>query len=788
MPSSIASSENGATSPPASAHNPADPAPRLHSSDWRTTQLPRLQGLPLLPVGAGRDGKAPIDTETRQVMTGWPTAAFEPGEIATMPSCVTAVGSRWGPAAGGLLCFDLDGEEALEIAAAAGCEVFSDESWRIVRHTGPDRMKVVWKVPPEQWPDPDDKLHGTATLKTADGGEVRAFWSTGQAVVAGLHRPSDAYLEWIGGPETISVLPAPWLALWQSLDADKGDQPTRLHRGSSKGDWRAAVPCPICGRTKDNDCQQSRDDRFVLCHHGVTHAPPPGLRMGEVIAGNWAFCGERENAIGRCSLFRQHKPRPRPVVLDDPGQSPPSVPDDPGQSWPVVLDDPGPMAPTLGDLFPVTLAGALQDRCRYLPADAPSIAVTVLAAVAGLAKLGTVVVGAEAAGYTVPTNIFSAIVAISGAKKSPFGGLLIHDATAPIRASLRQLHEQEQRAWQEQQAQEQGGKGKRKRPSAEPPRPRLFSVSEVTGEALTIQLAVQEQHGLGLLIHRDEIAGLIGGLNQYRGGRGSDHQQLLEAFDGRGGATLRVKNDAGPRSFERCQLAIYGGIQPGVLRELVAKGDDSGLWARFLFAPLPSKVVPLPPDDPEQTEISNAAAEKIRDAMDAVYRLAPHRYRLAADAGDRFRAFEQEQQERVHAADVDAVSALAGKAAGKVLRVAGLLHLLAIATGEASEGSEVPLQRIEGGIALVTWCDTWTAGIHEAAAAGDDLDAGALVLQLAGSRTVSWNQLKDRLSHRQRQVLPNVATFAAVARQLEADGRGEISQGPRGGLRFTASH
>ncbi|NCX44994.1 MAG: hypothetical protein EBW74_11270 [Betaproteobacteria bacterium] len=28
--------------------------------------------------------------------------------------------------------------------------------------------------------------------------------------------------------------------------------------------------------------------------------------------------------------------------------------------------------------------------------------------------------------------------------------------------------------------------------------------------------------------------------------------------------------------------------------------------------------MPLPPDDPEQTEISNAAAEKIRDAMDAM--------------------------------------------------------------------------------------------------------------------------------------------------------------------------
>lgn len=374
MPGSIASSENGATSPPASAHNPADPAPRLQSNDWRTTQLPRLQGLPLLPVGAGRDGKAPIDPPTRRVMTGWPTAAFEPGEIAAMPPCVTACGMRWGPDAGGLLCFDLDGEEALELAAAAGCEVFTSETWSIVRHTAPDRLKIVWRVPPEQWPALDDKRYGTATRKTADQGEVRAFWSTGQAVVAGLHKPSGAHLQWVGGPETIGTLPAPWLALWQSLDAESGDRPTRLHRGSSKGDWSPAVPCPICGRRKDADCQQHKDGA-VLCHHGVTHRPPSGLRMGEVVAGRWAFCGERSNAMGPCSLFRQHKPRPRPVVLDNPGQSRPSVPDDPGQSRPVVLDDPGLDSPPY--LLPRRQKVAVDEVLQLLPGRLGSLRLNV---------------------------------------------------------------------------------------------------------------------------------------------------------------------------------------------------------------------------------------------------------------------------------------------------------------------------------------------------------------------------------------------------------------------------
>jgi len=43
-------------------------------------------------------------------------------------------------------------------------------------------------------------------------------------------------------------------------------------------------------------------------------------------------------------------------------------------------------------------------------------------------------------------------------------------------------------------------------------------VSEYTGEALAAQLQEQEEAGLGLLIYRDELSGLFGSLDQYRGG------------------------------------------------------------------------------------------------------------------------------------------------------------------------------------------------------------------------------------------------------------------------------
>lgn len=76
-----------------------------------------------------------------------------------------------------------------------------------------------------------------------------------------------------------------------------------------------------------------------------------------------------------------------------------------------------------------------------------------------------------------------------------------------------------------------------------------------------------DKRGLSVLVLRDELSGLFGAMNAYRSGKGADEQQLLELFDGHAFTSLRVT--AGDRSYERCQVSIYGAIQPGVLRELI---------------------------------------------------------------------------------------------------------------------------------------------------------------------------------------------------------------------------
>jgi hypothetical protein len=127
---------------------------------------------------------------------------------------------------------------------------------------------------------------------------------------------------------------------------------------------------------------------------------------------------------------------------------------------------------------------------------------------------------------------------------------------------------------------------------------------------------------------------LFGGLNAYRKGRGGDEEQLLEAYDGGGHSSLRVSAEGGGRFYERAQLSIFGGIQPAVLRGLVGTGEDaSGLWARFAFAPVPDRVVPLPADDSEEeATISQQAAQHLAEVAHDLFRLPRVVLTLADDA------------------------------------------------------------------------------------------------------------------------------------------------------------
>ena len=94
-----------------------------------------------------------------------------------------------------------------------------------------------------------------------------------------------------------------------------------------------------------------------------------------------------------------------------------------------------------------------------------------------------------------------------------------------------------------------------------PARPLFPHLQDYTAESLAIQLELQEAKGLGILLLRDELAGLLQSLEaDAKRGCGTAEAQLLELFDGTGATSIRV--GGGARQFERCHVSLYGNIQP----------------------------------------------------------------------------------------------------------------------------------------------------------------------------------------------------------------------------------
>lgn len=441
---------------------------------------------------------------------------------------------------------------------------------------------------------------------------------------------------------------------------------------------------------------------------------------------------------------------------------------------------------TLDYLLPPSMAEALRVRCLALPSDAVSAVMTYLTTVSGVVKLGTTVVANRAAEFIVPLNLFTALVAKSGAKKSPKGKLLVKLPTQELRRDLARDHARAMRQW------EDDCRGVAPKDRTDPPRAARLEASNYTAEALAEQLQIQEQRGLGLLIHRDELKGLFGGFGKFSGGKGDDEEQLLEAWDGTGFSSLRIATKGGGRFYDRCHLSIFGTIQPGILEGLVGDGDANGLWARFMFMPLPEKVVPLPSyDSLEQEDAAIAAAGEaartLADACKAIYCRRPGEIQLSTEARAAFNRYEARCQADALRAHLSAQSALYGKSAGKVLRVAGLLHLLqeVAVDGEAAEA--ITAATMEKATALVDHLNGWALSLHAEIANGGPSPVMRIVhkLAMAAPGAIRWKEIAPRLTKAQRKDVDSAAAAAAMKALVEL-GVGEIELGARGAAAYRA--
>ena len=191
----------------------------------------------------------------------------------------------------------------------------------------------------------------------------------------------------------------------------------------------------------------------------------------------------------------------------------------------------------LSEILPKDMAWRLLATGMHLDVKPETLLTGCLCAMSSLFKTGTDLTLWRATGFKVSPNLFGGVVAETGVGKTP---ILKEAVTNPF-SKLSNIARDEYKAAKlehdeimqhycslskEQQAKEY--------PTGPPEAPdkRVYSMTNTTGEAIFGHF--ERFPKFGLLHVADELAGMIKSQNQYRGGRGSDEEDILSLYDGSG--------------------------------------------------------------------------------------------------------------------------------------------------------------------------------------------------------------------------------------------------------------
>ncbi len=318
-------------------------------------------------------------------------------------------------------------------------------------------------------------------------------------------------------------------------------------------------------------------------------------------------------------------------------------------------------------------------------------------------------------GWNEPPILWGAIIGDSGTGKSP----ALRAATAPIKrvqSNYVKEHEAaleafqfEHTAWQSQAEAWKRDKGIRGDPPIEPKPPAMKRIwlADSTIEALVERLQTSPR---GLVVIADELAGWLGGHNQYKGkGRGNDTAHWLSMFNG---DEVVWDRRTGPSTFinvKSAAVCVVGGIQPGILtRSLTDEHWDNGLAPRLLMV-CPPKRQRMWTEDTISEETEQRVEELFAELLALDFETAddgsprPIVVPLGREAKSLFIDYYNQ-----HAAEQSEMnsreSSLWSKLEAYAPRFALVHHLVRVAAGERTVNrTAIDAHSMEAGIGLADW-------------------------------------------------------------------------------------
>ncbi|MBD0327959.1 MAG: DUF3987 domain-containing protein, partial [Pyrinomonadaceae bacterium] len=349
----------------------------------------------------------------------------------------------------------------------------------------------------------------------------------------------------------------------------------------------------------------------------------------------------------------------------------------------------------LSEILPAKLAEPIERLAKLLNLKPECYLAALLTQVSALFKVGTEIRLRRDTDYVCTPNYFAGIVAESSQKKSPIMKAMLTRPMKPLQDKAREEFKEAFQAYEVEYATWKATKGEDKGPAPKEPRLRLYSLNKTTGEGILYQ--VQEFPDQALMYKCDELAGLFKSANQYRGGKGSDEEDLLEFWNGTGATVLRAKGTTA--DLDGLLLSIFGTIQPDVLAGFLKDCSDSnGKFARFDFVVQPLAASDLPDEDTELPDTTTHILSSLYKKVDALPKLEME---LDRDAKKLFATFYRATEKQRMVEPKQGTRAMLGKMPEKVGKMAAIIHTINSVVNGVEVDLMIPRSAVEAAIKFV---------------------------------------------------------------------------------------
>lgn len=244
----------------------------------------------------------------------------------------------------------------------------------------------------------------------------------------------------------------------------------------------------------------------------------------------------------------------------------------------------------LGRVLPKKLANLLTLQARALPAPIEYLFQPFLTITGGLIGRKAAVTIKE--GWKQYPVFWTSIVGVPGSKKSP-AAKVVTDPLVALRLAADRVyqdekfeHERFMLRWQALSKNEKAEATNEELMLREPPKCREYYLNDATFEAaMQAHSDGHPKDRLGMSLLKDELAGLFSGMNQYKGGKGSDRQNLLSCWNS---GEIKINRMTRSSYLPESHLCIFGGIQEAILPQYLSGEDPDGMGSRFLYAAPPT--------------------------------------------------------------------------------------------------------------------------------------------------------------------------------------------------------